>query len=1030
MRELTVCALLLSTGAWACAQYDREPDTFYPPEDEVQASLQRFLSLRKLGAFEGMLKRPEIEAERARFAADPEGYQRGFRETADYWRARSDDFLRAMLPAENPHMLVPGYALGCPLHLGGVSTLQPIWGRPNHFRCTVGREEWGPGMEVTNPGTGEAVTITDDGSGWQCPEGFPNPGTYWFVAAYRLSLIGTLTSRPYRPWADFDGPVTRAAIWCLGYLHAISGEPDYAHKVFVILTRLADVYRNYTSLHNWRTYPARAYIEDHNFEPNNIHNCLEAYDMCFEALDDDAQILEWFAQTRDDPDLNDDGRVDADDIRYHIERNLFGYMYEYLHRAIPLGRGNTRTTQVRSMMEMALNFRHDALFEESLNGRYGIANLITNCIYRDGRFYEDSTGYSVGVNASYLQFADFIERFRGRETYPEGVSADEALGPRLARIRTFGERADCAGRLPLWGDGGNARTPRFSPHDQAQPSVLFGDIGYGIMRSIGPPEEQLHLCFYFAQSGAGHGHTSQLMIKPIRFGYDFSADLGYPHNLSSPKRHEWYSCTTTHNCVIVDEMEQRTGCTGSLDLYADAGWLQLTAAQSRDAYESADLYHRTAAIVSMGDDAHYIVDIFRVRGGERRDWIYHMYSGEEFEPGSPEPPDTGERFRLALGGNPPMQPLPGTLAGPDVEWMADTGNHYGDSVDDQPDRKSGYSYIRALRRTSAEGDWSCRWYAGGEGDGGLALWMAGGPGRTLFRGSGEGQGAPTRSPWDTYVVARDDSEATGSDESVFCAVFEPFRGEPRIEAVQWLTLAEDSPTEGMPAAVRVTTPEGSFVVFSSLERGPLYTFTDGREQWHFQGRFHAQRVLDGGAVETVDVDPGRAEPLEGTVEEIDFGAVAVRVSSPTPLPEGDALAGRPIIFDDPAWPKNAIFTVEAVTRVGDGNYLVELTDPGFETAVGTVDEVDAEGNSVFTRDHLEKLFNCHYLYDGKPLYTADLGRWFTIETARTGYFAVGDVTVRFREPGAATQFAAGDRFIIMDVCPGAGFRIPIVMVSR
>lgn len=1022
------CAVLLSAGAWAWAQYDKEPDTFYPPEEEVRASLERFMSLRKRAAFEGARKRPEIETERARFAAEPESYQRAYRETADYWRAKSDDFLREMLPAGNPHMLVPSYALGCPLHLGGISTLQPIWGRPNHFRCTVGGEEWGPGMQVENPGTGELVTIEDDGYGWQCPEGFPNPGTYWFVAAYRLSLIRTLTSGPYRPWAEFDGG--SAGLWCLAYMHAISGEPEYAHKAFVILTRLADVYRNYTSLHRWRNYPARAYIEDHNFEPSNIHSCLEAYDMCFEALDDDEEILEWFVQTRDDPDVNGDGRVDAEDVRYHIERDLFGYMYEYLHRAIPLGRGNTRTTQVRSMMEMALNFRHDRLFEESLNGRYGIANLITNCIYRDGRFYEDSTGYSVGVNASYLRFAEFIESFRGRGIYPEGVSAEEALGPRLARIRTFRDRADCAGRLPLWGDGGNARTPRLSPHDQPQPSVLFGDIGYSIMRSIGPPEQQLHLCFYFAQSGAGHGHSNQLMIKPIRFGYDFSADLGYPHNLQSPKRGEWYASTVTHNCVMVNEMEQRTGCTGTLDLYADAGWLQLTAAASNDAYDLADLYHRTAAIVSMAEDAHYIVDVFRVRGGERRDWIYHMYSGEEFEPGSPDPPEPGEGFQLALGDNPPMEPVPGTLAGRDVEWMADTGRHYSDSVDDQPGRKSGYSYIKALRRTTAEGDWSCRWHAGGDADGGLALWMAGRPGRVLFRGSGEGHGAPIRSPWDTYVVARDDTEATGSHESAFCAVFEPFQAEPRIQSVKWLTLAEGSPTRGMPAAVRVATPEGSFVVFSSLDREPVYAFTDGRQQWRLHGRFHALRTLDGGNIETVEVEPGREALLQGTVEDVDFDAVSVQVRAGAPLPEGDALAGRPIMFSDPAWPKNAVFTIESVTQLDDGGeYVIELADPGFATAVGTVDRVNAEEGWLFTRDHLEKLFNCHYLYDGKPLYTEDLERWFAIETARTGYYGVGDVTIRLREPGAAAEFEPGDRFIIMDVSPGAAFHVPVVVTA-
>ncbi len=1023
MHKILMVAVVIGLVATPLsAEYIKEPDTFYPPEEQVQASLEVLTSMRKQAACEGWLKPADIERLRQGYAADPQNYEKGFRETADYWVQKSDDFLRDMLPAENPHMLVPSYGKGCPLHLGGVSTMRPIWGKPNHFRCQVGGEEWGPGMQVNNPGTGETITIEDDGYGWECPEGFPNPGRYYFVAAYRLALIGKLTSRPYRAFEDFDGPSTRAALWCLGYLYAISEKPEYAHKAFVILTRLADVYHNYTSLYNWRNYPARAYIQDHNFEPDNIHQCLEAYDFCFGTLEQDQEILEWFKESRKNADYNGDGKVDAEDIRYHIERDLFGYMYEYLHRAIPLGRGNTRTTQVRSMMEMALNLRHDKLFEEALHGRYGIASLITNCIYRDGRFYEDSTGYSLGVNGSYLRFGDFIDRFRGREIYPNGIKIDELLGQRYTKIRSFAERAACAGRFAYWGDGGNARTAVLKPTAEPQPSVLFGDIGYSIMRSIGPSAEQLHLLLNFAQSGAGHGHRDQLMLKPIRWGYDFTADLGYPHNLASPKRDEWTANTVTHCSVLVDNMEQRTGCTGTLDLYADAGWLQLTAASSNDAYDETELYHRTAALVSMSEQAHYIVDIFRVKGGQRRDYIYHSLSGE-----------AGGNFALDLPEEAEVEKLPGTLAGPQVEWMADTGRRGGSSVNQQPNRKSGYSYIKEIRRAGVTQDWSCQWWVGDEQNTGLKVWMAGAPGRQLYLGKGEGRGAPGRSPWDAYIIARDDSEQTRSDESIYCAIFEPFRGEPRLLEIEWLKLKPASDSSGMPVAVKVTTPAGHFVVFSALDTPgteQVYEFAAREGDYSFEGRFHALRVITDGDIETVEVDPAREPALTGQVNALDFDTPAVTVTASAPLPTGKELAGKPIMFEHPDWPKNTVFTIKEITPVeGTDEYVIALDESGLESAVGTLDEVNTEEGWLFTKDHLEKLFNCHYLYDGKALYNQNKSAWFEIETARTGYYSVGDVTIKLKDKAAAAQFKPGDRIWIMDVNPGATFRINRIVTA-
>jgi len=216
-----------------------------------------------------------------------------------------------------------------------------------------------------------------------------------------------------------------------------------------------------------------------------------------------------------------------------------------------------------------------------------------------------------------------------------------------------------------------------------------------------------------------------------------------------------------------------------------------------------------------------------------------------------------------------------------------------------------------------------------------------------------------------------------------------------------------------------------------MDAEPSYRLTDGKKTYELEGRFHVLRVLDDGEIDTVSVGPAWLPPLSGKVTVVDFETPAVTVSTSAPLPTGKELAGQPIMFHDSAWPKNSIFTIKMITPIeGVDEYVIALEDCGFESAVGTIDKINTEEGWIFTKDSLEKLFNCHYLYDGKALYTDDRSQWFRIDTARAGYFRVGDVTIRFKDKAAAKAFQPGDKFWIMDVSPGAEFHINQVMAAK
>lgn len=72
-----------------------------------------------------------------------------------------------------------------------------------------------------------------------------------------------------------------------------------------------------------------------SWEEMPIYNCLTAYGLVMDSMLKDESLLEFF-RSKGDCDYNRDGCVDFEDIRH----NLFGYMYEWLHRAMAIQTGD------------------------------------------------------------------------------------------------------------------------------------------------------------------------------------------------------------------------------------------------------------------------------------------------------------------------------------------------------------------------------------------------------------------------------------------------------------------------------------------------------------------------------------------------------------------------------------------------------------------------------------------------------------------------------------------------------------------
>lgn len=149
-------------------------------------------------------------------------------------------------------------------------------------------------------------------------------------------------------------------------------------------------------------------------------------------------------------------------------------------------------------------------------------------------------------------------------------------------------------------------------------------------------------------SGGGHGHADGFTLGLFARGLDLLPDFGYPlvqfGGWGSP-RARWYMSTPAHNTVVVDGQNHRSA-SGKTIVWGQSAWCQVIRATCPQLI-AGKIFDRTVLLVDKGPADFYVVDVFRVEGGQRHDkFIYAHFS------------------RLGADGRlPPAQPVPQEATG-------------------------------------------------------------------------------------------------------------------------------------------------------------------------------------------------------------------------------------------------------------------------------------------------------------------------------------------------------------------------------
>jgi hypothetical protein len=451
--------------------------------------------------------------------------------------------------------------------------------------------------------------------------------------------------------------------------YKLSGDAAYAHRAGLILSRFAEVYPGYCYHFD---YPfSQKVISDGDVAPKDFRNgyrtarwswwaymdismpLLEAYDLiaASEQLPPNVEAMfismtEQVLGNRDDLSNMSPGMW-ADLIR---AGRVLGKP-EYVHVAV----GRLR----RMMTEM---FFADGSWMEGAPSYHSQVVGASQNVIQAAKGYSDPAGY---------KYPETGERFGNLDIetqLPEVVRAKAALD----RMRLPNGRY-----LPVhdtWAVGGGPALLESKPD-------LLGGLGQGILGfGKGPNQMQVDMTW---SPGYGHIHYDGLALLLFAQGKELLSDLGYTHT----RAREWTIQTPSHNLVVVDHANQTANkeTQGNLRYFAETPGVQVMSVDNPQVYPNVtSVYRRTVALVKLGEDNGYIVDIFRVKGGRQHDYFLH---------GSADEAQT-----LAVAGAPPLQPL-ASLVPAGVTFTPSTNEQTSHMETGQ-----AYGYLRDLKQAALTAD--------------------------------------------------------------------------------------------------------------------------------------------------------------------------------------------------------------------------------------------------------------------------------------------------------------------------------------
>lgn len=426
------------------------------------------------------------------------------------------------------------------------------------------------------------------------------------------------------------------------YIYAITDDLAYAQKVRDILVRIAEVYPNYAFKFRTQAYKSPRF--------NYMAGKLGGW-----KYGDSVRVAS-FAVAYD---LTVNSGVYSDEDKVKIENGIFR---EYLNM-ITAHRPNAdvTTNAVPAHLTAAalcadLTGNQDLMKNYVLNGEGSLIPFLQKFYYRDGVWSENTASYSHMSTAPLPKLIETI--INGDES---GKLLDKSLYRNI--FASLGYQVMPDGCLPALNDSncGDHFTPDFAEltychfpsernlallnrsisktegsdysvfkRDASLPAAapeeekrflstaIIAGSNWAILRpELNPAATALIFDYGFVNNG--HTHNSNLNFvyydnkEELIFDYGY---LGFADELR-----DWQITPLAHNMLSIDGAFPSTKRQGKLLTLGQSKYVQTVAAEELKAFENCEFQQRTFFLVSASQDKHYLVEFFRVKGGNE-----HLYS--------------------------------------------------------------------------------------------------------------------------------------------------------------------------------------------------------------------------------------------------------------------------------------------------------------------------------------------------------------------------------------------------------------------
>lgn len=640
-------------------------------------------------------------------------------------------------------------------------------------------------------------------------------------------------------------------------------------------------------------------------------------------------------------------------VSEYIERDLLRYMVEHQFKYHPQTYGNLEHYILEGLIDFGMLLPEPEYIHRAV--RWHNAVIVTQ-FFADGFWHEGTPAYHKDIwQGMALLIPGLLKGysdppgFRSAETYEwiqarrevqgaPGITVvdggarfdnldlgviyaaqfrrmEEAVNKLLFPNRTVAGLHDClpAGYQAWWAEAPKVAAPR-----------LLGSSGHGIL-GTGMHQDQVYVHLHYGGTH-GHEHYDALNIILWAKNLELISEGMYRPLPGDISTREWHTSTAAHNTVVIDERDQggrfsnRRRPIASLDAvpgipdarYRSGGHgdsdsdgrllmfettfedVQVIEASGEKSYHTVrpDLYRRTLALVKIDAQDSYVVDIFRVKGGEIHDWMLHGPLDVPYE----------------ITFSDPMQPKDGVL----------------------------HEYLQVSESLQTDQDVSFEISA--SRGAGLRAFLMGQKDTEYILGQAPAMRRMGLAP---FVDVR-----RRGPESVFVAVYEPVgaRETSRIQKVEFMPLGDD-----MAVGILVELTDGTKdIMVSTMEDGP-WTVRE-IEEWgvSFSGRFGHARLRDdqvrwlylprGEFLAAGDTEVKGALPFVGRIlstTRIEAGASADTLTADISLPKGEALKNRALIMDMGGQLVQSII-VDRVEALETGSLVITEDDPGFSTENGMI----------------------------------------------------------------------------------------------